>query len=222
MKGDGDMTRTWAKSRLDMDILGKLYDYKSMRGTTLAKLCTPYDLQMTFDRIYALGKLEKIESKTYMEQEGPTGRNKINGFKKKGQMYYLTGEGVKALREYRRLPVREYESEVIKAVATLKNQVTELLQPENGYTHKVNGELCIINDLIGFSPKAMRQITSSLNEGKKKYIVVEKMTQLPLIVRHFPELLNPAHEFITLDGACETSEGIKKEYSRKRNQTRSI
>jgi hypothetical protein len=352
MKGDGDMTRTWARSRLDMDILGKLYDLHSLRGTTLAVLFTPYDIQKTYDRLYALQKNGRIAAKTYMEKEGIAGRNKINNYKKKGQMYYLTGLGVQAVKEQRGIPVngdkeqgmkisdkqlkwlydatiivenvklqfedgrnyikehdlrgsltidliykdwliliersqskpylkqlcnklrglmlwpgfgnvmilcptetqasksaRVWKDEIgpevwfmsqtnykgikmllrgiahekgINVVSFIKGRVEDLHQPENGYTHKVAGEMCIIKDLIGFSPKAMRQITSSLDEGKKKYIVVEKMTQLPLIVRRFPELLNPAHEFITLDGACETSEGINEVYSRKRNQTRSI
>lgn len=343
------MTRTWARTRLDMKILELLYDYKSLRGTTLAKLCTPYDMQKTFDRITALVRIKKIESKTYMEQDARKKENSVNGFKKKGQMYYLSGEGVTAVKEYRGLPVKKYEqgievldnqlkslftssilieninlrfrdgrsykmehelpnyitvdlvyeewvifvermqtsvyrkkqcqiikglkenpkigniiiicpteaqaivsakewkdergpdvrfmsrdniqgiekllngsipAEVIQSVAVRKGQTAELSQPENGYTHVVNGESVVIKDLIGYSPKVMRQISSSLLIGKKKYLVVEKATQLPLIARRFPELLMPEHRFITLDGAYKTSENLHMQYvsRRKRKQ----
>jgi hypothetical protein len=346
-EGDYKMTRTWARSELDMAILEKLYDYKSLRGTTIAKICTPYDLQKTHDRLHALMDLKKLDSKTYMEHDGRTDRIDIGRFKKRGQMYYLTNEGVTAVKEYRGLPTQDNErgvevldnqlkslftasllienlklpfrsgrnyklenelpnyitvdlvyenwlifaertqtkeyrkkqcqtikglkanptigdimiicpnaaktiitartwkdelgpevrimsrdnmqgiemllkgrtqAEVIKAVSAHKGQVVELSQPEDGNTHRVDGKMCIIKDLIGFSPKVMRQITSSLHQDNKKYLVVEKATQLPYIVRRFSELLKPGHEFITLDGACETSENLQKAYGRKRKE----
>lgn len=341
------MTREWARQELDMEILEKLYDMKSLRGTTLAKLCTPYNLQKTHDRVNALKKNGTIESKPYIEITPPSRNGKPGVATKKGAMNYLTGLGVKAVKEYRGLPVQDYEqgievtdkqlkslftasiivenirlpfedgrkykqdnnlanyitidlicgdwlifvernqtsqyrkkichivkgirerknfgpvmvvcpteslatitarawkdqlgpdarfmsrtnmqgiekllkdstpAEVITSVATHKGQVIELPRPENGYTHKVNGEPIMIKDLIGFSPQIMRQVTSSLDVGKKKYIVVERMAQLPYIANRFPELLNPDHEFITLDGAHEMSEGIAKLYGKKRRK----
>lgn len=72
------MARVWARSGIDMRILEYLYDYKSLRGTTLAKICTPENYQKTYERLNAMVKLGKLESKNYMEQCGRVGRSRTS------------------------------------------------------------------------------------------------------------------------------------------------
>ena len=341
------MGRTWAKQEVDVNILEKLYEVKSLRGKTLAKLYTPEKIQKGYDRLDALKKNKLIAGVKYCEVENiGTEENPIKRGKKKGTMFYLTAKGVEEVKKLRGIPLdgnertripdeeylpilyimsllientglsfisgREFKieneipnyvtidlvcndwiiiierepnmtyrkklchliksinkntgisnkyliltrteaaranaikvwreeygpdarfmvqdnyegikniltsntiPEIIWAIDQNKGDVKTLPQPEDGYTHSINGERCIIVDLIGLSTRAIRQLSSALYEGLNPYVGIENISDLNLIVNRFPEILRPGYKFFTLDGIMGDSAAVTRMFSKKK------
>lgn len=126
--------------------------------------------------------------------------------------YFMTKDnysGITKLLTYSTL------AEIIQIIEDNKGLVEKLPKPEDGFTYTVNGERCVIVDLVGFPARPLRHLAGTITESHKAHVGVENINDLKIIARYFPEILRPGFEFFTLDGVTGTSEAIKMLYGGK-------
>lgn len=140
-----------------------------------------------------------ISAKAWKEDYGPT-------------VHFMVKDNYEGIT---RLLTGNTMAEIIKIIEQNKGPVEKIPQPEEGYTHTVNGERCVVIDLIGFPARSLRHLNGVITSKHKPHIGVESVGDLKAIARCFPEILHPGFEFFTLDGITGTSEAIAKLYGRK-------
>lgn len=106
-------------------------------------------------------------------------------------------------------------AETIQMIEVNKGKVEKLPTAEEGFSHTVNGDRCVVVDLVGFPIRPLRQLKGIITPHHKAHVGVESVDDLKAIARCLPEILKPGFEFFTLDGVAGTSEVVSQLYGRR-------
>lgn len=85
--------------------------------------------------------------------------------------------------------------------------IEKLPQPEDNYTHLINGRLCTLVDLIGFPAREFRHLYKS---NKRPFAVLSSFSDLQVLTKRFPECAKSLEGFMTLDSLSGTKDEIRR------------